>query len=146
MFSSGHYLTLGATRPTGAGTMCGLMVIGTVRNRVVVGSNPIGPIRGDRMAKPNSLSQVANTYEEVHSLQDGATLGAMFGLSLTYPLGLALILFVLFVDSVSLQGVTLYMDNIFRKDEIRSSPEYFVGGFLSSSLVVGGVASLVQLI
>lgn len=73
-----------------------------------------------------------------HALQDGATLGVLLGLSLTFPPAIALLAAGLGIDGVRPRRLIAKADEIVREEDIKPNPEYFAGGFIAGA--VAGVA------
>jgi len=73
-----------------------------------------------------------------HALQDGATVGALLGLSLTFPAAVALLAAGLGINGVRPGRIIAQADKLVREEDIRPNREYFVGGFLAGALL--GVA------
>lgn len=76
-----------------------------------------------------------------HALQDGATLGVIFGLSLTFPAAVTVIAGILGLEGVRPKKILASADEVVRVEDIRPNPEYFVGGFLGGGLG-GGLAGV----
>jgi hypothetical protein len=79
-----------------------------------------------------------------HALQDGATLGAVFSLSLVYPPAVALLAAGLGIDGVRPRRVIAQADELVRVDDIKPNPEYFVGGFAGGAVSGVGVGSVLR--
>lgn len=82
-----------------------------------------------------------------HSLQDGGTVGVLFGLSLTFPPAVALLFGVLGIEGVRPRKLIERADEIVRTEDIEDHPEYFLAGFLvgvSLGVVFGSTLSVVS--
>jgi len=68
----------------------------------------------------------------IHALEDGFVLGALFILSLTYPLAVTALTTVLFGDGLGPKKIINRADEIVRVDDIQAQKSYFIFAFLST--------------
>jgi len=85
--------------------------------------------------------QLLNTVAEMHSMQDGLTIGVLFALSYVFPPAATLLLGLLGVSGFSkklrLKKLIESADELVRTEEIQKNPEYFVVGFLAGIVLTG---------
>jgi len=94
------------------------------------------------MTLTDRLSQVMNTEVEMHSFQDGATLGVILALSIYWPLGLSVVAGVLGLNgAIGPKKIIKRADTLVREEDIADAPEYFVLGFILGA--IGGAGILV---
>jgi hypothetical protein len=81
-----------------------------------------------------------------HALQDGASIGALFSLSLVYPPAVALLAAGLGIDGIRPRRVIAQADELVRVDDIKPNPEYFIGGFFGGAVGGIGVGTLLDVV